>query len=328
MDGRTIQGDFYRRGFNGMEKDDEVKGGGNSYDFGARMYDSRVGRWLTIDPLAANYPDVSPYLNVANNPLFFKDPDGKRIFIYYDSGKKDSDGNPIIKSYDYGSGLKLPKDKFVKETFKTLKKLEKNNDPLGLINIIKNDTENHVAISLKTDWNSSSFIIEVGQAILQDENGNIISTQGVKLPPDLISWSPNTGLIDPSGTKRSSAARGLLHEIGHKFYNIFDPLGVNAKYTEIMNSENLTETEKQNQVSDLYNVGNFHNPADKWIIENVEVNFKKEWKRDNHNEGYFLKTRGNSFSKRGKIAGRYDKTMSVKEIKKGGKIEKDTIKNE
>jgi hypothetical protein len=34
----------YRYGFNGMEKDDEVKNGkGNSYDFGARMYDSRLG---------------------------------------------------------------------------------------------------------------------------------------------------------------------------------------------------------------------------------------------------------------------------------------------
>jgi len=50
LDGRTMEGDFYRRGFNGMEKDDEFKGKGNSYDFGARMYDPRVGRWLTIDP--------------------------------------------------------------------------------------------------------------------------------------------------------------------------------------------------------------------------------------------------------------------------------------
>ncbi|MGM0613621.1 MAG: hypothetical protein ACQESM_08945, partial [Bacteroidota bacterium] len=31
-------GNRYRFGFNGMEKDDEVKGGGNSYDFGARLY--------------------------------------------------------------------------------------------------------------------------------------------------------------------------------------------------------------------------------------------------------------------------------------------------
>ena len=50
----------YRYGFNGMEKDDEVKGSGNSYDFGARMYDSRLGRWLSIDALSHVYVDVSP----------------------------------------------------------------------------------------------------------------------------------------------------------------------------------------------------------------------------------------------------------------------------
>ncbi|GGD36603.1 hypothetical protein GCM10011343_28070 [Flavobacterium orientale] len=41
----------YRYGFNGMEKDDEIKGEGNSYDFGARMLDPRVGRWFAPDPI-------------------------------------------------------------------------------------------------------------------------------------------------------------------------------------------------------------------------------------------------------------------------------------
>ncbi len=62
-----------------MEKDNELKGNGNSYDFGARIYDPRLGRWMTLDPEARLYPDLSDYSFVANSPLMFIDPTGKII---------------------------------------------------------------------------------------------------------------------------------------------------------------------------------------------------------------------------------------------------------
>jgi len=71
---RDWQKGVYRYGFNGMEGDDEIKGQGNSYDFGARMYDARIGRWLSLDPLASKYPFLSDYNFVANSPLQFIDP--------------------------------------------------------------------------------------------------------------------------------------------------------------------------------------------------------------------------------------------------------------
>src|SRR5690554_7649497 len=58
--------DSYRYGFNGMEKDDNVKGESNSLDFGARIYDPRVGRWLSRDPLEAKYTFISPYVFVSD----------------------------------------------------------------------------------------------------------------------------------------------------------------------------------------------------------------------------------------------------------------------
>ena len=42
--GRTFSSTSYNYGFNGMLKDDEIKGSGNSYDFGDRMYDPRIMR--------------------------------------------------------------------------------------------------------------------------------------------------------------------------------------------------------------------------------------------------------------------------------------------
>lgn len=46
-------------------------------DFGARMYDSYTGRWLSQDPLAEKYPSISPYAYCANNPMNLVDPEGK-----------------------------------------------------------------------------------------------------------------------------------------------------------------------------------------------------------------------------------------------------------
>ncbi|WP_083727795.1 RHS repeat domain-containing protein [[Flexibacter] sp. ATCC 35208] len=63
----------YRYGFNGKENDNEVKGEGNEIAFEARAYDSRVGKFLSIDPLTKNYPNNSPYIFGANNPVTFID---------------------------------------------------------------------------------------------------------------------------------------------------------------------------------------------------------------------------------------------------------------
>lgn len=77
------QDDDYWYGFNGMEKDDEVRNGkGNSYDFGARMLDPRIGRWLVCDPLEAKYAGENPYNFVRNNPIIRVDPDGRTDFYF------------------------------------------------------------------------------------------------------------------------------------------------------------------------------------------------------------------------------------------------------
>ncbi len=70
----------YRYGFNGMEKDDELKGIGNSYDFGARMLDPRVGRWFSTDP--KQKASQTYYSFGANNPIIFVDPDGKDDYYF------------------------------------------------------------------------------------------------------------------------------------------------------------------------------------------------------------------------------------------------------
>ncbi len=68
----------YRHLYGGMERLDEITGvGGGSYDFGARIYDARLGRWLAVDPLFAKFPSESPYNFALNNPNYFIDEDGQ-----------------------------------------------------------------------------------------------------------------------------------------------------------------------------------------------------------------------------------------------------------
>jgi len=66
----------YRYGFNGKERDDEVKGNGVQYDYGFRIYDSRMARFLSVDPLTASYPMLTPYQFASNRPIKAIDIDG------------------------------------------------------------------------------------------------------------------------------------------------------------------------------------------------------------------------------------------------------------
>lgn len=68
--------DQYRYGYQGSEKDDEVKGNGNSYTTHFRQHDPRVGRWLSIDPKSRKFPWSSPYVSMSNNPIYYNDPLG------------------------------------------------------------------------------------------------------------------------------------------------------------------------------------------------------------------------------------------------------------
>ncbi|MBA3986167.1 MAG: RHS repeat-associated core domain-containing protein [Flavobacteriales bacterium] len=80
MPGRSYNSSDYEYGFNGMRMDNEIKGTGNSYDFGARIYDPRIGRWLSVDPLAHMFSGWSPYPAFGDNPINNIDIDG-RYFI-------------------------------------------------------------------------------------------------------------------------------------------------------------------------------------------------------------------------------------------------------
>jgi RHS repeat-associated protein len=93
--------------FNGKELDEET----GLYYYGARYYNPRESLWLSVDPLAEDYPNVSPYAYTFQNPVKFIDPTGME--------GEDTGGDPpkgkrdIYESRPADGGRKLVKTKTV-----------------------------------------------------------------------------------------------------------------------------------------------------------------------------------------------------------------------
>ena len=73
IDSRTYSFSSYRYGFNGKENDKET----GEQDYGMRIYDPRIGKFLSVDPLSRQYPFYSPYEFAGDTPIRAIDLDGK-----------------------------------------------------------------------------------------------------------------------------------------------------------------------------------------------------------------------------------------------------------
>ncbi|MBL7707640.1 MAG: hypothetical protein JNJ86_01140 [Chitinophagaceae bacterium] len=111
MPGRAFSsGSSYRYGFNGKENDNEVKGEGNQQDYGFRIYDTRIGRFLGVDPLTSKYPWYTPYQFAGNKPINSIDLDGLEEYETIDAYKK-AKGDKALKTMDGSDGAWLESDR-------------------------------------------------------------------------------------------------------------------------------------------------------------------------------------------------------------------------
>jgi hypothetical protein len=130
--------DWYRYGFQNQEKDDEVKGAGNSVNYKYRMHslyrlygNPRLGRFFAVDPLSKSYPWNSPYAFSENRVIDGVELEGAeylnhseaRVFMYKGelflkmSHYKDNEGNFISESvkimYEHGGYFNRDGTKFI-----------------------------------------------------------------------------------------------------------------------------------------------------------------------------------------------------------------------
>jgi RHS repeat-associated protein len=116
--GLTYNSGSYRYGFNGKENDNEVKGVGDQQDYGMRIYDPRIGRFLSVDPIEKDFPYLTPYQFASNRPIDGIDLDGLEIFLTSSTVLEtavETGLKPALSSYEVtsggviqGSGFRIP----------------------------------------------------------------------------------------------------------------------------------------------------------------------------------------------------------------------------
>jgi RHS repeat-associated protein len=95
--GRKWNGGNYRYGFNGKEQDHETTS--TTYDYGFRVYNPALGRFLSVDPLFKTYPFYTPYQFAGNMPIAAIDLDGLEAKVSFDYATVTKDRTAIeVKS--------------------------------------------------------------------------------------------------------------------------------------------------------------------------------------------------------------------------------------
>lgn len=167
----SIRPQEYRYGFQGQEKDDELKGEGNSLNYTFRMHDPRIGRFFATDPLFREYPYNSTYAFQENKLGLGTELEGRELQLHYWLSV-DAAVNPNgVGAHVIGFGEGITNSAVgLWEAVKTPKKTAK-----GMLN-----TTVWILVgsqfSKKVDSNLGTSSTEAGDAVL-----NSVYTGGVKI---------------------------------------------------------------------------------------------------------------------------------------------------
>lgn len=200
-----------RHGYQGSEKDDEIKGNGNDYATHHRHLDPRVGRWMSRDPKVT--ASESPYVSMNNNPMLFNDIKGdtikishNRIDIKYENGNLyNPNGSPFAGNVNgYLGKVKQSLDNINSVTpgQVLLREIESSK----FIFTIKNTNFSHSGNEFVADNPAYSRL-----ALAVPSMANAAGSGGT------IYWNPNLTTSGPNqrGNNERPAFIGLTHEFGH-----------------------------------------------------------------------------------------------------------------
>ena len=195
-------------------------------DYGARLFDSNIGRWLQTDPLAQDYPNISPYAFCANNPMNLIDPDGRiiRVFDYVDNERINYEWRQYDGTwgfYDKNNNLYVGDNKFISQLSTALSELmEGGKHGNDLVSTIAG-SNNIVTVM----YSNSSMANREGTMIGWNPTGRKSSNE--------MEAVPTTNGMD------TSPKINLGHELGHILY-VWNG-GINTKWFGVSTANGYKE---------------------------------------------------------------------------------------
>ncbi|QYJ68237.1 RHS repeat-associated core domain-containing protein [Flavobacterium litorale] len=165
--------------FNGKEFDEET---GNYY-YSARYYDPKMSIFISVDRLAEEYPSISSYAYVANNPINAIDPDGNRIIfvVYHKKGRPSTYTYQNGNFYDNKGKIYNPeKGGTMYKVLDSYRKIEASDDSTlkGMLKTLETSEQNHwVSDGPKNQVTPDPNTMSVKETREKVTNGNPVDTR-------------------------------------------------------------------------------------------------------------------------------------------------------
>lgn len=256
-EGMTTSNQAYK--YNGKELD--RMHGLDWYDYGARMYDSPLGRFTTIDPMAEKYYSISSYVYCNNNPVNRIDPTGKTDYHILANGQIKRTGKindnidrlfaangeyvevhnkqllkGLIKNMggDYYSRRFYQETSNIEDATSLFKFASDNTEKEWKLDIYKDDNGEKTAV-VATDLNKSAVSITNKY---KDDHANVKSKTKIV---DIHSHPDENGTKGGSDTDQKTAKHNAKNAVYHKKTKILFEYNENQMSTNSIKIESYKD---------------------------------------------------------------------------------------
>ncbi len=249
MPGRTYSfSNNYPYGFNGKRNDNDVKGTGNQQDYGMRIYDPRAGKFLSVDPITAKYPELTPYQFASNSPIANIDEDGLEATPATATDANLNAAYEIVnKYYDPQHNLKpIPEDKVLSaamaywRTSKGKQQLKTAGDLQDFLNLVTMLWDDSYMSDFEGPQTGAAYRRIVTEAKTPAEKAAVIRTLSTTMESEMLKFNiVADNLKDWFFTMAFASMPGNMNSYVPKARGDFSGISGNILYRVVRDDENI-----------------------------------------------------------------------------------------